>query len=75
VTFGAQGAAWDGIQEAGEAVAADEVVDTTGAGDAFCGTLAAALAAGATRQAALSAALTAGAGAVRHRGAQHDPAL
>ena len=56
-------------------VAPDEVVDTTGAGDAFCGALAASLAGGAGREAALDVALAAGAAAVRHRGAQPDPDL
>lgn len=73
VTFGANGAAWDGEQFPGVAVAAAEVVDTTGAGDAFCGALAAALAAGASREAAMRAALQAGADAVRRHGAQPDP--
>ena len=52
-----------------------EVLDTTGAGDAFCGALSAALAAGADRRRALHTALAAGADAVRHLGAQRDPAL
>jgi ribokinase len=56
-------------------VAAADVVDTTGAGDAFCGALAASLASGADREQALDAALAAGAAAVRHSGAQPDPAL
>lgn len=73
VTFGANGAAWDGEQFPGVAVAAEEVVDTTGAGDAFCGALAAALAAGASREEAMRAALQAGAEAVRRHGAQPDP--
>jgi ribokinase len=75
VTFGAAGAAWDGQQLTGPVVAPPEVVDTTGAGDAFCGVLAAALVAGADRSEALQAALAAGADAVRHVGAQSDPAL
>ncbi|HET6968245.1 MAG TPA: PfkB family carbohydrate kinase, partial [Ornithinibacter sp.] len=56
-------------------VATGDVVDTTGAGDAFCGALTAALARGADREAALDAALGAGAAAVRHPGAQPDPTL
>ena len=56
-------------------VAPGEVVDTTGAGDAFCGALAAALARGADRAEALDAALAAGSEAVRHPGAQRDPEL
>ncbi len=75
VTFGANGASWDGETSPAHAVAADEVVDTTGAGDAFCGALAAALARGAGHEDALAAALAAGAGAVRHVGAQPDPTL
>jgi ribokinase len=75
VTFGAAGAAWDGASEPGVLVPGEDVVDTTGAGDAFCGALAAALAAGADRDAALAAALAAGAEAVRHAGAQPDPDL
>jgi len=75
VTFGANGAAWDGVTAPAHEVAAADVVDTTGAGDAFCGALAASLASGADRAAALDAALAAGAAAVRHTGAQPHPAL
>jgi ribokinase len=75
VTFGAFGAAWDGDQLSGPVVAPPEVLDTTGAGDAFCGALSAALVAGTNRHEALQAALAAGADAVRHVGAQRDPAL
>jgi len=75
VTFGAAGAAWDGDQLTGPVVEESEVLDTTGAGDAFCGALAAALAAGADRRTALEAALAAGADAVKHIGAQRDPFL
>jgi ribokinase len=75
VTFGAAGAAWDGDQLTGPVVDQAEVLDTTGAGDAFCGALSAALVAGADRHAALHTALAAGADAVRHLGAQRDPAL
>jgi ribokinase len=46
------------------------VVDTTGAGDAFAGALAAALAAGATLRDAVVAGIAAGAAAVQHVGAQ-----
>lgn len=46
------------------------VVDTTGAGDAFAGALAAALATGATLKDATSAGIAAGAAAVQHLGAQ-----
>jgi len=75
VTFGAAGAAWDGEQLAGPGLHQPEVLDTTGAGDAFCGALCAALVAGAGRRQALQAALAAGADAVTHVGAQRDPAL
>lgn len=47
VTLGARGAVWsDGQQHGHVAATATEVVDTTGAGDAFVGVLAAALATG-----------------------------
>ncbi|GAA4396542.1 ribokinase [Fodinibacter luteus] len=75
VTFGANGAAWDGVTAPAHVVEPSEVVDTTGAGDAFCGALAAALARGAGREEALDAALAAGAAAVRHPGAQPDAGL
>ena len=75
VTFGAAGAAWEGDRLTGPVVDPPEVLDTTGAGDAFCGALSAALAAGADRLEALQTALDAGADAVRHFGAQRDPAL
>jgi len=75
VTFGANGVTWDGETTPAHAVDSRDVIDTTGAGDAFCGALAAALAAGADRAAALEAALTAGAAAVRHEGAQPDASL
>lgn len=75
VTFGAKGAAWDGQSAPAVPVDAADVVDTTGAGDAFCGALAAALVRGADRATALEVALAAGARAVRHTGAQPDPVL
>ena len=56
-------------------VPADEVGDTVEAGDAFCGALAAALAAGADRLTALEAGNAAGARAVRWSGAQPDAEL
>ncbi|KRB43321.1 PfkB family carbohydrate kinase [Terrabacter sp. Root181] len=75
VTFGAAGARWgtDGVD--GIPVAPHELGDTVGAGDAFCGALAAALAGGADRQAAVEAANAAGAAAVRWVGAQPDATL
>jgi ribokinase len=75
VTFGAQGASWDGMNVPAEVVPSEEVVDTTGAGDAFCGALAAALAEGLSKEDALDVALQAGAQAVRRRGAQPEPRL
>jgi ribokinase len=75
VTFGAAGASWDGVQAPGAAVPAADVLDTTGAGDAFCGALAASLAAGLDRSHAMAAALAAGAEAVKTVGAQPDSAL
>jgi len=56
-------------------VPADEVLDSTGAGDAFCGALAARLAEGDDRRSALAWAVRAGADAVRREGAQPDPGL
>ena len=52
------------------AVAVDEVVDTTGAGDAFAGALASALAGGARLADAVSAGMAAGAQAVGRAGAR-----
>jgi len=75
VAFGAAGAAWDGDQLAGPVVEGTEVLDTTGAADALCGALSAALVAGAGPRQALQAALAAGADAFQHHGAQPDPAL
>jgi ribokinase len=75
VTFGAAGCSWDGERFEAVPVPADEVRDTTGAGDAFCGALAAALAEGADRGAAVRRASEAGAAAVRRAGAQSDPEL
>lgn len=75
VTFGAAGARWDGEEVSGIRLDDSDVGDTVGAGDAFCGALAAALAAGATSREALEAANRAGAGAVRWSGAQPDAAI
>jgi len=75
VTFGSAGAAWDGDRLTGPVVEESHVLDTTGAGDAFCGALSAALVGGAERLEALQTALAAGADAVQHVGAQRDPVL
>ncbi len=72
VTLGADGAEWGGLRLPADPA---DVVDTTGAGDAFCGALAAALARGADREQAVRAALAAGAEAVAHEGAQPEPRL
>lgn len=71
VTDGARGAAaTDGGDCWFEAAASVEVVDTTGAGDAFAGALAAALARGDRLRLALAQAVAAGSRAVTGRGAQ-----
>jgi ribokinase len=75
VTFGAAGARWGTEGVDGIPVPDAELGDTVGAGDAFCGALAAALAAGASPHEALEAANAAGAAAVRWVGAQPDAAL
>ncbi|MGQ7297259.1 ribokinase [Quadrisphaera sp. KR29] len=68
VTLGAAGSRWGDLEVPGERVEA--VVDTTGAGDSFCGVLAARLAAGDDRRAAVEAATAAAALTVQHEGAQ-----
>ncbi|MFF2372164.1 PfkB family carbohydrate kinase [Agromyces sp. NPDC058110] len=67
VTLGAAGARWGDAEAAPRPV---DVVDTTGAGDAFAGALVAQLAAGADRTDALHAAVAAGARATTYAGAQ-----
>jgi ribokinase len=67
VTRGAAGCTWGGEHATS---AAPEVVDTTGAGDAFAGAFAAALARGDDRPAVLRTAVEAGAAAVGWMGAQ-----
>lgn len=67
VTLGCEGARWGETTVPTPLV---EVVDTTGAGDAFAGTLAAALASRAEPKQALRAAVEAGAQCCTHPGAQ-----
>jgi len=68
VTLGAEGSRWGDVEVAGTRV--DDVVDTTGAGDSYCGVLAAHLARGATPREAVEAASAAAALTVQHEGAQ-----
>lgn len=68
VTLGSRGSRWGDVEVPAGAVTS--VVDTTGAGDCYCGTLAAALAAGATDADAMQAASTAAAQSVSWVGAQ-----
>ena len=75
VTFGAAGAQWDGLRVDGIPVPEEDVLDTTGAGDAFCGALAASLARGDSREMAMKWAMHAGANAVPRFGAQTDPEM
>jgi ribokinase len=74
ITLGGRGACWTtpewSIEHPAPAV---DVVDTTGAGDVFAGTLAAQLSRGADPEPALADAVAAGAAAVQWRGAQ-EPA-
>jgi ribokinase len=71
LTLGARGAVTlaDGELRS-ESPPAVDVVDTTGAGDAFCGALAVALDRGEPLPAAMKAGVRAGADACMHRGAQ-----
>jgi ribokinase len=70
VTLGAVGSHWGKLEVAATPV---EPVDTTGAGDAYCGTLAARLCLGETAEEALAAASKAAAACVQHAGAQPNP--
>lgn len=71
VTLGAAGAVFAAADDTGHLPAPQvEVVDTTGAGDAFVGALAARLAAGDALENAVAYAVKAGAAAVRSEGAQ-----
>ena len=72
VTRGAAGSAWGGLAE--PAAPVEAVVDTTGAGDTYCGALAAALADGADRRTAMREASAAAAASVGWIGAQPGPA-
>ncbi len=67
VTLGPLGAKWGEVYAPAEQVS---VVDTTGAGDCYCGTLAARLALGDGREDAMRAASAASAVNVQHAGAQ-----
>ena len=67
-TLGVRGSRWGEVQV--PAVPVTAVVDTTGAGDAYCGTLAARLSLGDSPAAAMSAASEAAARCVQHAGAQ-----
>ncbi|NQX35668.1 ribokinase [Herbiconiux sp. VKM Ac-2851] len=68
VTLGSRGSRWGAAEVPAGAVTT--VVDTTGAGDCYCGTLAAALAAGFSDADAMQAASTAAAASVGWVGAQ-----
>jgi len=70
VTLGAAGSRWGEVEVSAERVRA---VDTTGAGDAYCGTLAARLCLGDDPEQAMRAASAAAARCVQHVGAQPDP--
>lgn len=71
ITLGAQGAAWSDATASGHVPAAVvEVLDTTGAGDAFSGAFAAWLVDGATIREAVEAGVQAGSVAVTRAGAQ-----
>jgi ribokinase len=74
ITLGPHGAHWERPPDQPIDVRAPhvEVVDTTGAGDTFAGTLAAAFALGASRLEAMTAAVAAAARSVTRPGAQGD---
>lgn len=74
VTLGEDGAVWAGPEGRGhrEAAAAVDVVDTTGAGDAFVGGLAFALASGADLEEAVRVGVLCGSFAIRGVGAQRS---
>lgn len=68
VTRGEHGSGWGDL--AAPAASVSRVIDTTGAGDTYCGALAAALARGASRREAMTQAAEAAARSVEHEGAQ-----
>ncbi len=70
VTLGTDGSRWNQLVVPAQQV---DAVDTTGAGDAYCGALAAALVAGTDRREAMVAATASSAATVQHLGAQPDP--
>lgn len=71
ITLGAEGAVFSDGNKFGKLPSKKvQVVDTTGAGDAFCGALAAAFASKMSFESAVQAGLDAGANAVQHFGAQ-----
>ncbi|SDT46408.1 PfkB family carbohydrate kinase [Microlunatus soli] len=67
ITRGTEGSQWGGLTVPAQQV---EAVDTTGAGDAYCGTLAARLVRGDDPAVAMAAASAAAAANVQHPGAQ-----
>jgi ribokinase len=71
VTLGSEGSRWGDIEVAAGTVT--HVVDTTGAGDSYCGTLVAGLAAGLDAREAMTAASNAAARSVEWVGAQPAP--
>lgn len=75
VTYGANGTSWNGRTWSAQSVPRHQVLDTTGAGDAFCGVLAAALALGHDESHAMDAALAAGASRRPAGGGPADPEL
>ncbi|GGF37678.1 PfkB family carbohydrate kinase [Subtercola lobariae] len=70
VTLGSRGSRWGDVKV--DAAAVTQVVDTTGAGDSYCGTLAARLAAGDSNESAMRAASAAAARSVGWAGAQPE---
>jgi ribokinase len=71
VTLGSDGSQWGRLAVPADRV--ERVVDTTGAGDTYCGALAAALASGMAREPAMRAAAAAAGESVTHEGAQPEP--